>query len=400
MALSFHPSSKTHQGAPPVGATAPLRLWPPPDTSASPVPSDMGAGRCPKPAPGPRQATAALVALVVVLAVGLGTVITLTSRSLQPPDDAALAAQVAPSVVDVTSTLVDDLGTVSGTGIVLRSSGLVVTNNHVIEWGASIMVRDVGNGRSYRATVLGTDVTGDLAVLQLHGARRLATAPAASSSGLRPGQPVVAIGNADGVDGRPSSAGGTIVALHRSMEAFDAVNGSMERLSGLIETNTALQAGDSGGPLVDTSGRVIGINTAASSGQSLPKGSNQAFAIPINTALATVRQVELGRGTRAIRVGPTAFLGVVMTSAASVPTAPTPEGAYVIEVTPGSPAAAAGLSPGDVIVAAGGQRISTPSDLTEVLDHQRPGDRIEISWAGPFGASGQAVVELASGPPQ
>src|SRR5581483_10780311 len=160
-------------------------------------------------------------------------------------------------IVDVRTTLGYEQGAAAGTGIVLTSSGEVLTNNHVIRGATAVRVVIPGAGRSYKAKVIGYDVSDDVAVLQLSGASNLRTASLGSSSSLKVGQHVTATGNAGGT-GRLTSATGTITGR-------DEQNGS-EQLTGLIETNAALQPGDSGGPLLDSSSHVIGMNTAASVG--------------------------------------------------------------------------------------------------------------------------------------
>src|SRR5581483_3163214 len=163
-------------------------------------------------------------------------------------------------------------------------SGLVLTNNHVIKGATKIRVRDVGNGRTYSATVLGYDVSEDIALLKLANASHLPTAPIRRSA-VRVGESVTAIGNAGGVGGRPSSAPGTVTAVGRSITASDG-QGGLERLTRLIEIDAALQPGDSGGPLVDAAGKVVGIDTAASVGFRFEDAGGEGYAIPIGQALA------------------------------------------------------------------------------------------------------------------
>ena len=146
----------------------------------------------------------------------------------------------------------------------LTSTGEILTNNHVIDGATSISVTDVGNGKTYKATVVGYDKSHDIAVLQLQGASGLKTAKIGDSSKATVGESVVAIGNAGGTGGTPSAAGGSIVALNQQITASDELGGASEQLTGLIEVNADVQPGDSGGSLVDSAGQVIGIDTAAS----------------------------------------------------------------------------------------------------------------------------------------
>ncbi len=213
-----------------------------------------------------------------------------SSSSGGPSDVNAIASKVDPGLVDVNTTLGYQQEQAAGTGIVLTSNGVILTNNHVIDGATSIQVTDVGNQKTYTASVVGYDRTKDIAVLQLHNASGLQTARLANSSNASVGQQVVGVGNAGGTGGTPSAAGGTVTALNQSITASDEGDGTSEQLSGLIQTNANIQPGDSGGALVDTSGQVLGVDTAASDGYSFQyngqSSGNQGFAIPINTALS------------------------------------------------------------------------------------------------------------------
>ncbi len=237
-----------------------------------------------------------------------------SSGASGPSDANAIADKVDPGLVDINTSLGYQQEQAAGTGIVVTSDGEILTNNHVIDGATSISVTDVGNKKTYTASVVGYDRTGDIAVLQLHNASGLQTANFANSSGISVGEDVVGVGNAGGTGGTPSAAGGTVTALNQSITAQDQGDGTSEQLSGLIETNANIQAGDSGGALVNTSGQVIGVDTAASGGTSFQFNGqdqgNQGFAIPINTALSIARQIEAGNGSSTIHIGTTAFLGV------------------------------------------------------------------------------------------
>ena len=239
---------------------------------------------------------------------GAGTASTLTTSQI--------IAKTRPGVVDVISTLGFRGATAAGTGIVLTSSGEVLTNNHVIDGATAIKVRDVGNGRVYTASVAGYDAAHDVAVLRLNGASGLATADLGDSSQVRTGQKVVAMGNAGGQNGTPSVATGRVTGLEESITASDESPGSSEQLRGLIRTNAGIEPGDSGGPLIDTHGQVIGVNTAASatSGNQLSSATTtQAFTIPINDALSIARRIDAGTGSATTHIGATAFLGIATT---------------------------------------------------------------------------------------
>jgi S1-C subfamily serine protease len=230
-----------------------------------------------------------------------------------------IASRVDPALVDVVSTDGDQGAESAGTGIVLSSTGLILTNNHVINGATAIKVTDIGNGKTYTATVVGYDSTHDVAVLQLQGASGLTTAALGDSSTVQTGDNVVALGNAGGVGGTPSVAAGQVTALNQSITASDELSGESEQLTGLIETNANIQPGDSGGSLVNSYGQVIGMDTAASSGSSGTgtQTQTQAFAIPINEAVSIAQQIEAGDASADIHIGATAFLGVEIGSSSN-----------------------------------------------------------------------------------
>ncbi len=283
----------------------------------------------------------------------------------------------------------------AGTGIVLTPNGEVLTNNHVIDGATSISVTDVGNGRVYKATVVGYDRSSDIALLQLTGASGLQVASLGNSSTLHVGEAVVGIGNAGGVGGTPSVAGGSVTAVNQSITATEDDGGNPENLTHLVEVNANIQPGDSGGPLVDTAGKVVGIDTAASTGFSFQTTGTVGYAIPINTALAIARQISTSDGSSTVHIGPTAFLGVEVTSSAS---GASQSGAVLAGVVPGSPAASAGLVAGDVITALGGHTVASATSLTATMGSYHPGARVQVSWADASGGQHSATLQLADGP--
>jgi len=319
-----------------------------------------------------------------------------------------IAERVDPGLVDVVSTDGDQQATSAGTGIVLTSNGEVLTNNHVINGATSIKVTDVGNGRTYTATVVGYDASHDVAVLQLQNASGLTVASLGDSATVKTGDNVVALGNAGGKGGTPSVAAGTVTALDQSITASDDLSGTSEQLTGLIQTNADIQPGDSGGSLVNAYGQVIGIDTAASSGyqfQTQSGQATQAYAIPINDALTIAKQIEAGTTSADVHIGATAFLGVQIQSASQglggfggFGGQGDGSGVTVAGTLSGSPAANAGLTQGDEITALGGQSVSTPEDISHVLVKYHPGDSISISWLDQSGQSHTATVTLTSGP--
>ena len=344
---------------------------------------------------GMRFVRSALLGAAVV-AVAVVGVQFFTRTVQQPPVNvAAVVHRASPGVVDVNASLGYDSGGAAGTGMVLTSSGEVLTNNHVVDGATSVAVADIGNGRTYTATVVGTDLTDDVAVLQLQGASNLSTVTTGDSSSLAVGDSVAAIGNAGGVGGTPSVAAGHITELGQSITAFDDVTGTSEHLTGLIQTDAAIQPGDSGGPLVDTHGLVIGMDTAASSGLRFQAQAAAAgFAIPIKRALAIAAQIEDGTASPNVHVGPTAFLGVRI---AQTNTTSTP-GVVITHLVSGAPAELMGLAPGDVITRIDGVSVTSATDLTQQMQRFRPGQTVAVTWIKSSGQSQSASVTLGLGP--
>jgi S1-C subfamily serine protease len=338
------------------------------------------------------------------------------SGSSQGNGDSSLAssisAKVDPAVVDINTQLGYQQARAAGTGMVLTSSGEVLTNNHVVDGATSITVTVVGTGRTYTANVVGTDPTDDVAVIQLQGASGLKTVKTGDSLKVSAGDSVVAIGNAGGTGGTPSAVSGTVQAVNQSITAGDANGGSSEQLTGLIEMNAPIQPGDSGGPLVNTNGQVIGMNTAASSGGSFQSSATDGFAIPINHALSIARQIESGQSSSSVHIGGRGFLGVQVQSGTSSqgggssgdsggfgsPSTGDGSGAVIAGVVSGSPAAKAGLQQGDEITSVNGRTVDSPDSLTNLLQNHRPGDKVTIGWTDQSGQNHTATVTLTTGP--
>src|SRR5215475_4554123 len=258
-------------------------------------------------------AAAAAAAGGMVIA-GLAATDATAATALTTPQ---IAAKVDPGLVDIVTTLGYQGGKAAGTGMVLTSTGEVLTNNHVINGATSIKAIDVGNGRTYTARVVGYDKTRDVAVLQLQNASGLQTVTLSPDS-PQAQEKVVALGNALGKGGTPSVVTGRITGLGQSITASDEGAADAERLTGMIGHNAPIQPGDSGGPLVNTEGEVIGMNTAASSSSDSGSPSQsgqaqtatQAFAIPIARASSIADQIEVGTPSSTVHIGATAFLGV------------------------------------------------------------------------------------------
>ena len=392
----------------PVGSGQP---WGDASTYGQPVePSQYGEYGQPAPPPHRRRhlkLAAGAAAMAAAVAIGFGVSAAMgggtsvvsgqgheaTSGSNALPAAAAQAAGEATSaeevgVVDILTVLKYQGGEAAGTGMILTSSGEVLTNNHVVEGATSIKVTVVSTGKTYTATVVGTDPTDDIAVLQLKDASGLQTVKTGDSSAVSAGDAVTAVGNAGGVGGTPSAATGSVVATGQPLTASDENGSNAETLTDMIEINADVQSGDSGGPLYDSSGKVIGMDTAASSsrfGQ-----TTIAYAIPIDRALTVAAQIESGKETSTIHIGAPAFLGVGMADSLNGP--------VVTGVASGSPAAQAGLSAGDVITSIGGTKVDSAAGVASAITAHNPGDHVTITWTDTSGNSHSASVNLIEGP--
>jgi S1-C subfamily serine protease len=314
--------------------------------------------------------------------------------STAPINTSGVSQTVTPGLVLVNTALGFQGEAAAGTGMVLTSSGLVLTNNHVIEGETTLHVTDLGNGKTYTASVLGYDRSHDVALLQLINASGLKTVTLADSALTRVGESVVGIGNANGAEKLTPSAG-AITGLNQSITASDSAAGTTEQLTGLLESNADIIPGDSGGPLVDASGHVIGIDTAGSSTYNLPTTTHQGFSIPINDAVSVANEIAAGQASSTVHIGPTALLGVEVVSAQHA----SQSGATIAAEVSGGPAATAGLMPGDTIITLNGQAITSPTALTEQLINERSGSRVKVTYVR-FGAEQATQVTLTSGPPQ
>jgi S1-C subfamily serine protease len=372
------------------------------------------------------------------------------SRATQVLDASAVSAKVSPGLVDVNTVLGYQGAQAAGTGIVLTSNGEVLTNHHVVQGATKISVTDIGNGKTYQASVVGYDSTHDIAVLQLKDASGLSTATTGDSSKVALNDSVVGIGNAGGVGGAPSYASGKVTGLNQQITATDESGGNPEQLSGLIQVDANIQPGDSGGPLVNSAGQVIGVDTAGGSsspnggtgqtryghgngwgygngpgfgngggpGQGYGGGSGsgsgtgngsgngqaattQGFAIPINEALTIADQIETGSASATVHIGGSPMLGVTVidTSATGLAQGTNgTSGAVVSDTLAGGKAADAGITAGDMIVALGGKTVDSPATLSSLLDQHHPGDKVSVTWIDQAQQQHTATVTLATGP--
>jgi S1-C subfamily serine protease len=301
----------------------------------------------------------------------------------------SLAQRANPNVgiVDIYTTLGYENGVAAGTGMIVSSSGEVLTNNHVIRGATSFKVVDVTTHHTYPANVVGYSVSRDVAVLQLAHATGLHTIRVNRTAPVRVGQAVVARGNAQGRGGAPKAARGRVVSLHRQIVAKDD-SGDSETLTNLIATDAPVEPGDSGGPLENARNQAIGMVTAGSTASLVHRG----FAIPIKAALNVASLIENGKSNQTVHVGPTAFLGVVLQDVSG--------GAQISQVVPGKAADTAGLVAGDVITSLNGTAISSSADIRKQVLLLVPGKEVAIAWRDSGGDPQTGTITPTAGPPQ
>jgi S1-C subfamily serine protease len=340
---------------------------------------------------------AALLVAVGIVAMSVGAGIALARGT---------AAPIGTGVVVIDTNLAYQNAAAAGTGMVLTSSGEVLTNNHVISGATTIKVVVPKTGHSYTARVVGYDRSADVAVLQLQGASNLKTVSIGSAR-LSVGAQVTALGNAGGT-GSISSAAGSVTGLGKTITASDD-SGSSEQLTGLIETNAGVQPGDSGGPLVNSRGQVVGMDTAASSSAGFgfqSVSATDAYAIPIAKALTIAHAISAGNASATVHVGATAFLGIQVESVAGAGNGygglggTSTSGALIAGVVSGGPAASAGLTAGDVITAIDGHAVSSPASIPALVLTKKPGAKLTVAYVDRSGTSHTATITLGSGPPQ
>ncbi len=326
------------------------------------------------------------------------------SASTSTVADATEADSSESTGVALIDTVIDyGTSAAAGTGMVLTSDGLILTNNHVVEDSTSITVTIASTGETYTATVVGVDVEDDVALLQLEDASGLDTVSIDDDS-TSTGDAVTAVGNAEG-GGVLMAADGEITALDATVTTSSEGTIDSETLDGMIEIAADVVSGDSGGALLDDEGEVIGMTTAASSGTV----ETTAYAIPIDTALEIVQEILDGDESNGVTLGYPAFLGVDVSSTTTTGSSrygygygsgssTTTAGATIGAVIEGTPAAEAGLAAGDTITAVGGTTVTGSSDLSEILSGYDAGDSVSITWTDADGVSHTATVTLAEGP--
>lgn len=293
--------------------------------------------------------------------------------------------KISPSVVSIVSKeeVQDIFGTSSeqtggGTGFIITSDGLVVTNKHVVDNPRAEYQVFTQDGKNYKAKVKAKDPLNDLAVLEING-KNLPVADLGNSEDLKIGQRVIAIGNALG-EFQNTVTTGVVSAKERSLTATGAFGQTTEELQGLIQTDASINPGNSGGPLINLDGQVVGINTAVAA-----SAENIGFAIPINDAKtaidSVVKEGKIVRPMLGVRYFP------LTKDLARYNDLPVDYGAYLYSegpgapaIVPGGPADKAGLKANDIIIAIDEQAIDENHSLKRILQNYNPGDTIEITY--------------------
>jgi serine protease Do len=297
----------------------------------------------------------------------------------------AVAELARPAVVQITTAQVvlDRLGRPSatptgvGSGVIYDPSGLILTNNHVVD-GATRLLVSLPDGGVYPGTLVGGDPQMDLAVVRitLDQSDALPVAPLGDAERLAVGDGVVAIGNALGLPGGPTVTAGVVSALGRAVqEPSDTPGQPGPYLYDLIQTDAAINPGNSGGPLLNMAGEVIGINTlGAGGGDQMAQGIG--FAIAINTARPIAEELVATGKVSHPYLG-VSYAPLTRALAAQLGVEPRP-GLVIAEVATNSPAAQAGLRPRDVIIAAGDRPIADETSLGRSMSRRRPGEKLAL----------------------
>ncbi|MEA4943338.1 MAG: trypsin-like peptidase domain-containing protein [Propionicimonas sp.] len=301
----------------------------------------------------------------------------------QTTDQAATLASTAQStgVVLIDTTIDYGIGAAAGTGLVLSSDGIVVTNHHVVEGSTQVEVTDPATDTNYTADVVGYDPLTDVAVLKLEDASNLATVTT-DTSAIAEGDDVTAVGNSNGGGVLTASAGE--VTDTSSDITVSADDGSTEHLTDLIEVDATVVPGDSGGALLDSDGEVVGMNVAADS------SGTTGYAIGIQTVLTLADQILDGDASGTVTLGYGPALGLQLSAHGSE--------LLVVGVVDGSAADQAGVTPGSVLTQFNGKQLSSYSALTTAMSKLSPGDTATIGWTDQTGATQTATVTLGRAP--
>jgi len=257
-----------------------------------------------------------------------------------------------------------------GSGVIIDAEGIILTNNHVVECATEVEVAFNDGRDEMDGEVVGTVPEQDLAIVRVR-ADDLQAITVGSSSGMRLGDPVLAIGFPLGLGETPTVTRGIISGKSRAIRA-QTPGGGTEALENLLQTDAAINPGNSGGALIDLAGRLVGINTA---GVSAAAGENVGFAIPIDSAVEVVEEIfgNVDKGWLGVSIGSVESDQI----AADIGVDPDVRGAVILALLPG-PAEESGLQEGDVIVGIDDDAVRSAEDLGEVLDGRAPGDRVEV----------------------
>jgi serine protease Do len=283
--------------------------------------------------------------------------------------------RVAPAVVLIQVSTGGGLfggGEGTGSGVIYDADGWILTNRHVVEDAQELIV-ELNDGRTFEATPYGNDPLTDLAIIKVD-ATDLPVAPVGSSSDLEPGQLAIAIGNPLGY--KHTVTTGIVSGLGRQILASSANQAAADRLRNLIQTDAAINPGNSGGPLVNSAGQVIGINTAVST-----EAQGLGFAIPIDVAKPIMQQAL--DGEELVRPWIGVYYSPISPALAEAQNLPVDYGALVGRsdgpaIIEGSPAEAAGLRDGDIIVGLDGEALTEESDLATLILPYEPGDTVTL----------------------
>ncbi|OGM16416.1 hypothetical protein A2V56_03405 [Candidatus Woesebacteria bacterium RBG_19FT_COMBO_42_9] len=254
-----------------------------------------------------------------------------------------------------------------GTGFIVSEDGLIITNKHVVSADATYKVV-TKDGKEYEVTQISRDPSNDIAVIKIN-ASGLTPVELGDSGNLKVGQFVIAIGTALG-EFRHTVTTGVISGLGRGITAGSALEGYVEKLDDVIQTDAAINPGNSGGPLLNSAGQVIGVNVAVAS-----DAQNVGFALPINVVKEALDQFKT---TGKFASKP--YLGVEyqMISKDTAILNNVPQGAYVVNVVEGSPAASAGIQPEDIITKMAGEELNEDNSLADVIVKKQPGEKVDL----------------------
>ena len=302
---------------------------------------------------------------------------------------AAIAARVGPAIVDINTTLGSSQA--AGTGMLISSTGEILTNNHVVSGSTSITITVEGQSSTFTAHVVGVDVSQDVAVIQIdQSVSGLPTVTFADSSSLQVGDTVVTLGNALGQGGAPHVTQGQVTALNQTITASEGA-GSAETLSGMIQSDAVIYQGDSGGALVNSSSQVVGMITAGQAQGFRSAASDTGYAIASNTAIGVVNRIRAHEQAADLTYGQVGYLGVAVqtidASAASQLGLNVSSGALVTAAPlAGTPAASAGITRGAVITKVGGSAVTSSDTLGTAVKSHKPGDTVAVTWVTTSGS--------------